>query len=178
MRHDLFAVFSLTALLMACAHDSANQHAHQRQTERVGARNATHDGQRSAGNEAQHQAQNRQKQRAEDVDVPRHRAQRKRLASVDDQLPADERREGGNVTPLDQGNGEGDLDVTQRIRKAVMADDSLSFAAKNTTIVTTNGHVTLRGSVKSVAEKNALYRTAVSEAGVGHVTSHLEVDGD
>src|SRR4051812_27726633 len=35
------------------------------------------------------------------------------------------------VSVLDQGNDEGDLDLTQRIRKQLMADDALSFSAKN-----------------------------------------------
>jgi len=35
------------------------------------------------------------------------------------------------VTPVDQGNNAADLQTTQQIRKALMADDTLSSDAKN-----------------------------------------------
>src|SRR5437870_4647261 len=45
-------------------------------------------------------------------------------------------RAGGAVTPLDQFNDPADLDLTQGIRKSLMADDTLSASAKNVSIIT------------------------------------------
>ena len=189
MTHTIFPAVSLATLLLACAHDPANHQvgstasAEQRAEARVeGSENA---------------AERTANQRVEPVEVPERRADRDRMASNDTTLPVaasggasehntghapdntgvNERdRNSANVTPMDQGNGEVDLDLTQRIRKAVMADDSLSFTAKNAKIITRDGRVTLRGPVKSAAEKDAIYKCAVSAAGVGHVSNELEVD--
>jgi hyperosmotically inducible protein len=79
------------------------------------------------------------------------------------------------LNALDQGNSEIDLDTTQRIRKAVMADDALSFSAKNVKIITRDGHVTLRGGVKTPEEKQAIGKHALGVAGASHVTNQLEV---
>jgi hypothetical protein len=40
---------------------------------------------------------------------------------------------------VEQGNGAADLETTQRIRKALMADDSLSSDAKNAKVITNGG---------------------------------------
>jgi hyperosmotically inducible periplasmic protein len=81
----------------------------------------------------------------------------------------------GAVTPLDQGNSAADLETTQAIRKAVMADDTLSTDAKNVKIVTDRGMVTLRGSVKDQAEKDTIDRNARAAAGSNQVNDQLDV---
>ena len=53
-------------------------------------------------------------------------------------------RGGETMTPGDQSNEKADLNLTQEIRKAIMADDSLSMNAKNVKIITANGVVTLQ----------------------------------
>jgi hyperosmotically inducible periplasmic protein len=79
------------------------------------------------------------------------------------------------VTPIDQGNSQSDLDITQRIRQAVMKDDTLSFTAKNVKIITRDGKVVLRGAVKSYEERLAIESAAKNVAGQGNVQSELEV---
>jgi hyperosmotically inducible periplasmic protein len=79
------------------------------------------------------------------------------------------------VTPIDQGNSKSDLDITQRIRQAVMKDDSLSFDAKNVKIITRDGKVVLRGTVKSYEERLAIESAAKNVAGQANVQSELEV---
>jgi len=74
-----------------------------------------------------------------------------------------------------QGNDEIDLDLTQRIRKQLVADDALSFSAKNVKIITQDGVVTLLGSVKNEAEAKEVRNKAVAEAGQGRVQDHLEI---
>ncbi len=78
------------------------------------------------------------------------------------------------LTPMDQGNGKTDLDITQQIRKAVMADGSLSFTAKNVKIITVKGKVTLRGPVNSDAERSAIEAAARKVAGA-QVDNQIEV---
>ena len=84
-------------------------------------------------------------------------------------------REGSATTPIDQGNNASDLETTQQIRKAVVADDSLSFSAKNVKIITTNGKVTLRGPVKSAEEREKIAAMARKIAGAANVDNQLEV---
>jgi len=78
-------------------------------------------------------------------------------------------------TPGDQSENEADRTITQTIRKAITADDSLSTNAKNVKIITNNGTVTLRGPVKSEKEKADIEAKAKQVAGVRNVDNQLEV---
>jgi hypothetical protein len=84
-------------------------------------------------------------------------------------------RGGANVTPMDQGNNATDLGITQTIRKAVMADGTLSFTAKNVKIITSGAKVVLRGPVKSAQERASIEAMARATAGVTDVDDQLEV---
>jgi len=85
-------------------------------------------------------------------------------------------REGTTIQPIDQGNSEGDIAITQSIRKAVVANDSLSMNAKNVKIVTIDGEVTLRGPVKTPAEKATIVAAAGRTVGVKRVNDQIEVE--
>ena len=78
--------------------------------------------------------------------------------------------------PTDQAENEADRDISANVRKAVVADDSLSVNAQNIKIVTSNGNVTLRGPVKSEREKEAIEAKAKQVVGVHAVTNLLEVE--
>jgi len=82
------------------------------------------------------------------------------------------------LTPLDQGGSTGDREITQRIRKAVVSNDDLSFTAKNVKIITRDGQVTLRGAVKSAQERTSIERAAKTVAGPSKVVNELEVTKD
>ncbi len=57
-----------------------------------------------------------------------------------------------------------------------MKDKSLSFTAKNVKVITINGKVTLRGPVKSEAERSSIEAAARRAAGGGaRVDSQLEI---
>ena len=84
-------------------------------------------------------------------------------------------RGGDTVTPGDQSNNKADLNLTQQIRKAVMADKSLSTNAKNVKIITAHGVVTLRGPVNTPQEKATIEAKAQSIAGANNIDSQLEV---
>jgi hyperosmotically inducible protein len=68
-----------------------------------------------------------------------------------------------------------DRAITQKIRKAIHQDKSLSTYAHNIKIITQDGKVTLRGPVQSGDEKSNLEAKAVAVAGQENVTNQLEV---
>ena len=76
-------------------------------------------------------------------------------------------------TADNQKNDKADIKIAADIRKAVVADKSLSTLAHNVKIVARNGQVTLRGRVKSEDEKHAVVSKAEEVAGKGNVTDQL-----
>ena len=83
-------------------------------------------------------------------------------------------RDDRNPTSGDQSESTADRDLTQKIRRAVVDDDSLSTSAHNIKIITVDGVVTLRGPVKSAQERNSIGEKAVKIAGAGKVKNQLE----
>lgn len=83
-------------------------------------------------------------------------------------------RDAKTLTPMDQSSDAGDVDLTRRIRQALMADDTLSTTAKNIKIITINGTVTLRGPVETADERVSVAKKANTVAN-GHVDNQLEV---
>ena len=81
----------------------------------------------------------------------------------------------GAVTADQQKENAGDRDLTQKIRRAVMADKSLSTYAHNVKIVAQGGQVTLKGPVRTAEEKRSVEAKAVEVAGAGHVTNHMSI---
>ena len=79
------------------------------------------------------------------------------------------------VTPEDQGQNQSDIQITADIRKAILADDSMSVNAQNAKVITANGVTTLRGVVNSEAEKAAIEAKAVAIVGRGTIVNQLEV---
>jgi len=85
-------------------------------------------------------------------------------------------RNSAALTPMDQGSSAADRKITQQIRQDLMKDKSLSFTAKNVKIITIDGKVTLRGPVKSEAERTAIEAAARRATGDGaRVDSQLEI---
>jgi hyperosmotically inducible protein len=175
----------LAGLLLACSHENRRESdgARAERGHSSGEERAERNTERA---ERRQEAREQRDEREERVEL-RRRGNPDRVASRDT-LPAprdadntavnDRDQDSANLTPMDQSNDERDLDITQQIRKSVISDDSLSFGAKNVKIITRGGHVTLRGPVNSAAEKEAIFKAAVTHAGVGHVSNELEVDED
>jgi hypothetical protein len=84
-------------------------------------------------------------------------------------------RDPATLTPMDQGGSEADRTITQQIRKAVVGQDGFSTDAKNVKIITQDGVVTLRGSVKSAEEKATIAAVSTKTEGVKRVDNQLEV---
>ena len=80
-----------------------------------------------------------------------------------------------NLTPLDQGNSQADIDTTAQIRKEILAADDMSVNAKNCKIITQDSRVTLRGPVNSEDEKDRIAQIAARIAQNGNVDNQLEV---
>lgn len=78
------------------------------------------------------------------------------------------------LTAEDQGGSEMDRTLTQEIRKAIVADDSLSTNAKNVKVITNDGVVTLRGPVANEQEKNKVAAKVNGVAGVKRLDNQLE----
>ena len=83
-----------------------------------------------------------------------------------------------DVSPLDQSNAPGDVEITRNIRKALMDREGLSTGAKNVRIITANGRVVLNGEVANAAEKKTVNDAAVAVAGADKVDNRLTVDTD
>jgi osmotically-inducible protein OsmY len=98
-----------------------------------------------------------------------------RTADADNSRVNQRDRSSAALTPMNQGGSEADRTMTQQIRQAVMRDKALSFTAKNVKIITINGKVTLRGTVKTEAERAAVEADARGIAGGEQVESQLEV---
>ena len=81
------------------------------------------------------------------------------------------------LTAMDQSNKPEDLTLSSKIRQAVEKDDQLSTEAKNIKIITIDGAVTLRGPVKTEAERANIVAKAAQIAGDINVHNELEVAG-
>lgn len=83
-------------------------------------------------------------------------------------------KSGVTLTPEDQGETSGDLEITAAIRRSVVDDESLSLNAHNAKIITRDSVVTLRGPVENSAEKSKLQAIARKVPGVKQVDNQLE----
>lgn len=71
-----------------------------------------------------------------------------------------------------------DRDIMQNIRKAIVADKSLSTYAHNVKVISEHGKVTLKGPVHTAEERAAIESKAVEVAGSGNVINQISVKGD
>jgi osmotically-inducible protein OsmY len=86
-------------------------------------------------------------------------------------------RSGETKTSGDQSNSSADLKTTQAVRQALMKDNELSTTAKNIKVITADGHVTLRGPVKTAQEKAKIDQVAKSAAKGAQIDNQLDVKG-
>ena len=81
----------------------------------------------------------------------------------------------GEATADQQKMNAQDRDITAKIRKAVVADKSLSTYAHNVKIVSQAGTVTLKGPVRSDDEVKSVMAKATDVAGAGKVVNQMSV---
>ena len=103
------------------------------------------------------------------------------LPSIAQQTPPDNTkvnqadRAKGAVTADQQKENATDRDLAKRIRQSVVADKSLSTYAHNVKIVAQGGQVTIKGPVRSEAEKTAIETKATEIAGPGKVSNQITI---
>ena len=78
-------------------------------------------------------------------------------------------------TADDQKNDPADRTLSSSVRKALMSDKTLSTYAHNVKIIAQNGTVTLKGPVRSEAEKSTVAAAARQIAGDANVVDELTV---
>lgn len=81
----------------------------------------------------------------------------------------------GGVTADQQSESAADRDLAKKIRQSVVGDKSLSTYAHNVKIVARDGQVTLKGPVRSEAEKTSIATKATEIAGAGKVSNEMTV---
>jgi len=84
-------------------------------------------------------------------------------------------RNSSEPTADQQSNNRSDSDITKQVRRALVADKSLSTYAHNVKVITQNGSVTLKGPVRSEEEKQAVEQKAAAVVGADHVSSQITV---
>jgi hyperosmotically inducible protein len=96
----------------------------------------------------------------------------------DPQTPPDntkQNKDQTNPTADQQKMDPADRAITQKIRKAIHEDNTLSVYGHNIKIITRDGKVTLRGPVRSQEDKSNIEAKAVAVAGQENVTDQLEI---
>jgi len=68
-----------------------------------------------------------------------------------------------------------DRDLTQKIRRSVIDDKTLSTYAHNVKIIAQDGRITLKGPVRTEQEKKTIEAKAVEVAGAGRVTNEISI---
>jgi osmotically-inducible protein OsmY len=85
-------------------------------------------------------------------------------------------RDPNQPTADKQSNDRNDRMLTRNIRRALMADKSLSTNAHNIKVISQNGIVTVKGPVNSDDERRAVIAKAVAVAGsADKVTDQISV---
>ena len=84
-------------------------------------------------------------------------------------------RENREVNAIDQNENKADLEITRKIRRAIMEDKNLSTYAQNVKIITQDGVVSLKGPVRSDDEKKSIEEKATQVAGAEKVKNQLEI---
>ena len=79
------------------------------------------------------------------------------------------------VTADQQKETKADRELAQKIRQAVVKDKTLSTYAHNVKIIVQSGVVTLRGPVRSEAEKSNIAAKATEIAGAANVRNEITI---
>ena len=87
-------------------------------------------------------------------------------------------RADGALTADQQKENPADRELAKKIRAALTDDDTLSTYAQNVKVIVSDGHVTLKGPVRTAAEKTAVAAKAIEIAGKEHVTNSLSIAPD
>jgi osmotically-inducible protein OsmY len=107
------------------------------------------------------------------TDCPVTRAIASPLGSQEPDNTANNKQQ--NTTADQQKETAADRELAQKIRQALVDDDTLSTAAHNVKIIVGDGVVVLKGPVNSEDEKKSVGAKAEQIAGAGKVKNQLTV---
>ena len=79
------------------------------------------------------------------------------------------------LTAGQQSGSKSDVEISRTLRKELIKDKKLSTYAQNVKIITQDGVITLKGPVRSQAEKNVIEYKASKVAGCRHVENEMDV---
>ena len=82
---------------------------------------------------------------------------------------------GATMTPQDQTNTLQDREQLAAVRRAIVADKSLSTMAHNVKVLVAGGAVTLRGPVKTAAERKKISVLVKAMPGIKSIDNQLQV---
>ncbi len=103
-------------------------------------------------------------------------AQQSSAATQGDNTKVNKRdRSASSMTADNAGMNRSDSTIMREIRKAVIAEKSLSTDAHNVKIIAKHGAVTLKGPVRSEEEKSTVEAKAKEVVGADKVTSQISV---
>lgn len=68
-----------------------------------------------------------------------------------------------------------DVEISRRIQQELLADESISPYAQNIKVITVDGKVMLKGSVRSENDEKIILRVARNVAGLENVLNRLEI---
>ena len=81
----------------------------------------------------------------------------------------------GAATADQQKENPSDREITQKIRRSLMDDKTLSTYAHNVKVIAQHGQVTLKGPVRTEDEKRSVEAKATEVAGAGRVTNQISI---
>ena len=81
----------------------------------------------------------------------------------------------GAATADQQKENTTDREITQRIRRALTDDKTLSTYAHNVKIIAQDGQITLKGPVRTESEKKTIEAKATEVAGTGRVINEISI---
>lgn len=87
-------------------------------------------------------------------------------------------RADGALTADQAKQNSSDVELAKKIRAALTDDDTLSTYAQNVKVIVRDGKVTLKGPVRTAAEKTAVAAKAIEIAGKDHVVNSLSIAPD
>jgi osmotically-inducible protein OsmY len=80
-----------------------------------------------------------------------------------------------DLTAEQQGESQEDIQITKKIRQAIVSDTSLSMYGHNVKIITSGGMVTLKGPASSEEEIKAIIEIAAGIVEKAKITNKMEV---
>ena len=81
----------------------------------------------------------------------------------------------GELTADQQSMSQQDMEMTQKIRQAIMKDKTFSTYAQNIKVITVGSAVTLKGPVRRAEEQKALVQKVKAVVGTATVINETEV---